>query len=47
MILCKEGDLRIWWIPQEGDAITMYAGKKICRRTKDKPYCQNRQDKNG
>ena len=26
-------------IVREGDAITMYEGKKICRRTKDKPYC--------
>lgn len=28
-------------IVREGDVITMYAGKKICRRTKEKPYCAN------
>jgi hypothetical protein len=28
-------------IVREGDCITMYEGKMICGRTKDKPYCQN------
>jgi hypothetical protein len=28
-------------IVREGDVITMYHGKRICKRTKDKNYCSN------
>jgi len=32
-------------IVREGDCITMYAGKKICKRTKYQLDCQNQGDK--
>ena len=38
---CRECDGEI---VREGDAITMYQGKKICKRTKENPYCQNKQE---
>lgn len=30
-------------IVRDGDVITMYFGKKICKRTKEKPYCTNKE----